>query len=167
MHARIVLLALALLPVGLGAQIPPRRTVAAAGGAARVVIATPEVESGVDRSKAVDLAQGFRARISRSLGGKYQMISRDALNKVLVSSGYDADAPLSDAAVRALATQMQAALVFSGSLRQEADGRLTVSASFAPPGEPAPHRVSLTQDPGQDPAAFGAALAEQLATELR
>jgi hypothetical protein len=132
-----------------------------------VVVATPEVEAGVDRSKAVDVAQGFRERIAQSLGGKYQMVSRDALNKVLVSSGYDADAPLSDAAVRALATQLQAALVFSGSLRQEADGRLTASASFAPPANQAPHRVSLTQDPGQDAAAFGAALAEQLAAELR
>jgi hypothetical protein len=168
MRARITFILLALgLPLGLQAQIPPRRTLASNAGALRVLVATPAIEEGVDRAKAIDLAQGVRARLAQNLGGKYQMVSRDALNKLLTSSGYDADAPLSEAAVRALGTQVQAAFVFAGSIRQEADGRLTVSASLAPPSEQTPHRVTLTQGDGQDAAAIGTALAEQFKAELR
>jgi hypothetical protein len=155
------------LPLGLQAQIPPRHTVTTATGAPRVVVATPSIEDGLDRALAVDLTTGFRERLARSLGGRYQVVSREVLSKVLASSGYDADAPLSEAAVRALGTQLRAALVFAGSLRQGADGRLTVSASLAPPSDPAPRRVNLTQGEGQDATMFGAALAEQLTTELR
>ncbi len=168
MSSRTLVLILALvLPTSICAQIPPRKTVASAAGVARIVVATPNFEAGVERSAALEVAQGFRDRVVSSLGSKYQMVSREVLNKVLTSSGYEADVPLSDAAVRALATQMQAALVFSGTLKQEADGRLTASATFAPPASDSPRRVSLTQDPGQNATAFGAALAEQLVADLR
>lgn len=155
-------LLLGVLTHSLSAQIPPRKTLASSSGTPKVLVATPEIADGVDRAKAVDLAQGFRDRVSETLGGRFAVVSRDALNRVLASSGYDADAPLSEAAARALGTQMQAALVFSGAVRQEADGRLTVSGSLASPKEASPAKVTLTQAEGQDAAALGAALAEQL-----
>jgi TolB-like protein len=167
MRASIALALFVLtFPPGIQAQIPPRRALASASGALRVVVPTPVTEETVDRSAAIDLAQGFRERLAQHLAGKFQIVSRDALNKVLASSGYEADAPLGEAAVRALGTQLQAAFVFAGSLRHGADGKLTVSASLASPSESAPHRVSLTQAEGQDVTAFGAALAEQLKTEI-
>ncbi len=163
--------ALILLPglfwlgtISLQAQIPPRKTVtvASAGGVRRLLVATPAIENGAEAAPAVELAEGLRLRLAQAAGGRYQVVSREALNRVLTGSGYEADAPLGDAAIRALGTQVQAAYVVSASIHLEADGRLSVTASLAPPSAAEPTRQTLTQESGQSLSAFAAVLAETL-----
>ena len=167
--ARLLFVLLLLAQAMLAAQIPPRKavTVATTSGVRRLLVATPEVETGVELARAVELAEALRQRLIRGVGGKYQVVSREALNRMLTSSGYEADAPLSEAAVRALGTQLQAAYVVCATVRVEADGRLSVAASLAPPAEANPTRQTMAQESGQSLSQVAAALADQLLNRVR
>lgn len=162
---RVLLLALLValfLPAGMMAQIPPRKTVAlaSAGGSPRVVVGTPFISG--DAGPAIRIGQALRDRLSRLMGAKYQVVSRESLNGLLVASGYGPDAPLADAMARALASQFKATLVVSATVVPEADGRLTVTASLAPPSDASPPQVTVTQSEGQSLEALGSAVAERL-----
>lgn len=166
---RMLAVLLLFVPALLSAQIPPRKTVTVAttSGVRRLLVATPEVESGVELARAVELAEALRQRLIQGVGGKYQVVSREALNRVLVTSGYEADAPLSEAAVRALGTQLRAAFVVCATVRLEPDGRLSMAASLAPPTEADPTRQTVIQESGQSFSQVAAALAEQLLNGVR
>lgn len=167
---RLLFVLLSLVaPAMLSAQIPPRKTVAVAttSGVRRLLVATPEVETGVELARAVELAEALRQHLIRGVGGKYQVVSREALNRVLASSGYEADAPLGEAAVRALGTQLQAAYVVCATVRLEAGGRLSMAASLAPPGEAESPRQTVTQESGLSLNQVAAALADQLLSRVR
>lgn len=162
-----ILLTIALVP-GLAAQIPPKRTTAVAAAAAdnRLLVSTLAVE-GIEVATGVAVSEGVRRRFAQLAGGRYQVLSRDAVNGALLQFGYAADDILPLAAVQVLAAQLKAAFVVAGRVESAGDGRLHASASFARRDGSGRTEVAAIQAEGQTPEALGAALAEQLFQGIR
>lgn len=150
------------------AQIPPRRTVtvAVASTTSRIVVSTPVTEGSVPAEVGLEFGTTLRARVGRLTAGRYQVVTRETLNGVLKQSGYEADAPLSTAAARAVGTQLRAALVLHVILAEARPGQLVATATLGPP-DAAREAVRVEQEAGQGIDAFAAAVVKALEAELR
>jgi hypothetical protein len=164
--ALLSLLCVCLLVPGLAAQIPPRRTVvASAAGTPRIIVGNPMVEDAGGASP-VELAGAMRAALTRIVGSRYEVVSRETMNALLAKFGYEADSPLSEAAVAALGSQLHAAYSVSLTLRRGAEGRLALAASVASPGRD-PQRITVDQTADQTTADLAASAAEQLKETIK
>lgn len=164
----LLLLLVAVLAPGSQAQIPPKRTtaVAAASSENRLLVSTLAVD-GIEAVAAVAVSDGLRRRFAQLSGGRYQVLSREAVNSALSQFGYAADDILPMAAVQVLAAQLKAAYVVAGKVEGGEPGRVRASASFARRDGSGRTEISAAQGEGQSPEAFGAALAEQLYESIR
>lgn len=161
-----MLVAVVLACPALAAQIPPRRTVAVASAAARILVTVPTAEGGLPAAMGTDLAAAFRRHLSRVVGGRYQLVAAETLNGVLAASGYEADAPLGAAAARAVGAQLKATLVLYSAITMVGPGQLAVTAALTPPGQPG-EPVRVLQEPGTDVDALARAVVSALEGELR
>lgn len=164
----LLVLLVAVLASGARAQIPPKRTttVATATAENRLLVSTLAVE-GIEAAAGVAVSDGLRRRFAQLAGGRYQVLTRDAVNSALSQFGYAADDILPLAAVQVLAAQLKAAFVVAGRVEAAEAGRVRASATFSRRDGSGRTEVAAAQGEGQSPEAFGAVLAEQLYESIR
>jgi tetratricopeptide (TPR) repeat protein len=149
----------------LAAQGIPRT---ARGGATtvntapRFMVANPFAYATADSATAVQIGSATRNQIKDVVGRDYQVIEQAQMNDALKQYGYPTDAILSPALATTLAKNIQARFVVTSTLNKGEGGRYVVTARVVGVNDDAGTVVTLTQNPGETPAALGKRLADAL-----
>jgi tetratricopeptide (TPR) repeat protein len=149
----LTLVAIAALATPGTAQIMvPRGGLQAQSNAPRLLVANPFTPSAVDSAAAVEIGDGLRERMARSVVGRdFNVISREQMNTALSEWGYPADAVLNASTSKTFAIKTTARTIVQSTLAKNAQGLYTLTARFVGTAstEPAGVTVSMTQAPGQ------------------
>jgi tetratricopeptide (TPR) repeat protein len=163
---RLVTLALfgAAMTAPLAAQGIPRgnrgsqQTVSMAP---RFMVANPFAFAPADSAPAVKIGTAVREEIKDVVGRDYQVVEQTQMNDALTQYGYPKDAILSPALAVTLAKNIQARFLISSTM-SKTGGRYTVTGRLTGVNDDAGYVVTLTQNPGETPEAFGKRLAEAM-----
>jgi tetratricopeptide (TPR) repeat protein len=148
----------------LAAQGIPRRSggqSTTVNNAPRFMVANPFAFAPADSAPAVAIGTGMREEMKDVVGRDYTVIEQAQMNDALTQYGYPKDAILSPALAVTLAKNIQARFLVNSTLAKGAKG-VTVSARLTGTNDDAGNVVSLTQNPGETPEAFGKRLASAL-----
>src|SRR5215207_9895514 len=164
---RLVILAVAGTSVlsPLAAQGIPRGSRASSATvntAPRFMVANPFAFAGADSAPAVKIGSAMREEIKDVVGRDYQVIEQAQMNDALKQYGYPVDAILSPALATTLAKNIQARFVVNSTLNKGEGGRYTVSARLIGVSDDAGNVVTLAQNAGETPEAFGKRLGAAL-----
>jgi tetratricopeptide (TPR) repeat protein len=148
----------------LAAQGIPRgsRTSTTVNTAPRFMVANPFAFAAADSAPAVKMGTALREAVKGSVGRDYQVIEQTQMNEALTQYGYPKDAILSPALAITLAKNIQARFVVNSTLNKADGGRYTVTARVIGVSDDAGNVVTLTQNAGETPEAFGKRLANAL-----
>jgi tetratricopeptide (TPR) repeat protein len=152
------------LSAPLGAQGIPRRTggqSTTASSAPRFMVANPFAFAPGDSAAAVAIGTGIREEMKDVVGRDYTVIEQGQMNDALTQYGYPKDAILSPALAVTLAKNIQARFLVNSTLSKGPKG-FAVSARLTGTNDDAGNVVTLTQNPGEAPDAFGKRLASTL-----
>jgi tetratricopeptide (TPR) repeat protein len=147
----------------LAAQGIPRRTgpSTTVNNAPRFMVANPFAFAPADSAPAVAIGTGMREQMKDVVGRDYVVIEQTQMNDALTQYGYPKDAILSPALAVTLAKNIQARFLVNSTLSRNAN-RYTVTARLTGTNDDAGNVVTLTQNPGESPEAFGKRLAAAL-----
>jgi tetratricopeptide (TPR) repeat protein len=153
----------------LAAQGIPRnsRTSSTVTVAPRFMVANPFAFAAADSAPAVKIGSGIREEMKGVVGRDYQMIEQAQMNEALQQYGYPVDAILSPALATTLAKNIQARFVVNSTLNKAEGGRYTVTARLTGVSDDAGSVVTLAQNAGETPEAFGKRLAAALAPAVK
>ena len=160
-----LLTSLAAIPPAVSQGIPKNSCASCSNvvvAAPKVMVATPYPSSSADSASAVAAGRGLRERLSRNLGGDWQVISQSDMNKNLASSGYPADALLPMDQARTLAVYLQSRVFVTTTLSKGADAHFSANTRMVGISDDAGQLVKLTQLPNQQLSDFGGKIADQL-----
>ena len=145
----------------LAAQGIPRgsRTSSTVNTAPRFMVANPFAFAAADSAPAVKIGTALREAVKGIVGRDYQVIEQTQMNEALTQYGYPKDAILSPALAITLAKNIQARFVVNSTLNKAEGGRYTVTARVIGVSDDAGNVVTLTQNAGETPEAFGKRLA--------
>jgi tetratricopeptide (TPR) repeat protein len=148
----------------LAAQGIPRgsRTSSTVTTAPRFMVANPFAFAAADSAPAVKIGTALREGMKGIVGRDYQVIEQTQMNDALTQYGYPKDAILSPALAITLAKNIQARFVVNSTLNKAEGGRYTVTARLIGISDDAGNVVTLTQNAGETPEAFGKRLATAL-----
>jgi tetratricopeptide (TPR) repeat protein len=148
----------------LVAQGIPRnsRTSTTVTTAPRFMVANPFAFAAADSAPAVKIGTSLRDAVKGTVGRDYQVIEQTQMNEALTQYGYPKDAILSPALAITLAKNIQARFVVNSTLNKAEGGRYTVTARVIGVSDDAGNVVTLTQNAGETPEAFGKRLANAL-----
>jgi tetratricopeptide (TPR) repeat protein len=130
--------------------------------APRFMVANPFAFAAADSAPAVKIGSGVREELKSVVGRDYQVIEQAQMNDALKQYGYPVDAILSPALATTLAKNILARLVVNSTLNKAEGGRYTVTARLIGVSDDAGNVVTLAQNAGEAPEAFGKRLAEAL-----
>ena len=164
---RLVILAVAGTSVlsPLAAQGIPRGSRASSATvntAPRFMVANPFAFAGADSAPAVKIGTAIREEMKDVVGRDYQVIEQSQMNDALTQYGYPKDAILSPALATTLAKNIQARFVVNSTLNKVEGGRYTVTARLIGVSDDAGNVVTLAQNAGETPEAFGKRLGAAL-----
>jgi tetratricopeptide (TPR) repeat protein len=164
---RLVILAMAGTSVlsPLAAQGIPRGSRASSATvntAPRFMVANPFAFAGADSAPAVKIGTAIREEMKDVVGRDYQVIEQSQMNDALTQYGYPKDAILSPALATTLAKNIQARFVVNSTLNKVEGGRYTVTARLIGVSDDAGNVVTLAQNAGETPEAFGKRLGAAL-----
>jgi hypothetical protein len=147
----------------LAAQGIPRRTgpSTTVNTAPRFMVANPFAFAPADSAPAVAIGTGMREEMKDVVGRDYVVIEQAQMNDALTQYGYPKDAILSPALAVTLAKNIQARFLVNSTLSKSTN-RYTVTARVTGTNDDAGNVVTLTQNPGESPEAFGKRLAAAL-----
>jgi tetratricopeptide (TPR) repeat protein len=148
----------------LAAQGIPRRTggqSTTVNNAPRFMVANPFAFAPADSAPAVAIGTGMREEMKDVVGRDYTVIEQAQMNDALTQYGYPKDAILSPALAVTLAKNIQARFLVNSTIAKGAKG-FTVTARLTGTNDDAGNVVTLTQNPGETPEAFGKRLATAL-----
>lgn len=148
----------------LAAQGIPRRTggqSTTVNNAPRFMVANPFAFAPADSAPAVAIGTGMREEMKDVVGRDYTVIEQAQMNDALTQYGYPKDAILSPALAVTLAKNIQARFLVNSTIAKGAKG-FTVTARLTGTNDDAGNVVTLTQNPGETPDAFGKRLASAL-----
>jgi tetratricopeptide (TPR) repeat protein len=153
----------------LAAQGIPRgsRTSTTVNTAPRFMVANPFAFAAADSAPAVKMGTALREAVKSSVGRDYQVIEQTQMNEALTQYGYPKDAILSPALAITLAKNIQARFVVNSTLNKADGGRYTVTARVIGVSDDAGNVVTLTQNAGETPEAFGKRLANALEPAIK
>ena len=148
----------------LAAQGIPRgsRTSSTVTTAPRFMVANPFAFAAADSAPAVKIGTALREGMKGIVGRDYQVIEQTQMNDALTQYGYPKDAILSPALAITLAKNIQARFVVNSTLNKAEGGRYTVTARLIGISDDAGNVVTLTQNAGETPEAFGKRMATAL-----
>ena len=152
------------LSAPLAAQGIPRRTggqSTTVNNAPRFMVANPFAFAPADSAPAVAIGTGMREEMKDVVGRDYTVIEQSQMNDALTQYGYPKDAILSPALALTLAKNIQARYLVNSTIAKGANG-FTVTARLTGTNDDAGNVVSLTQNAGETPQAFGKRLASAL-----
>lgn len=130
--------------------------------APRFMVANPFAFAPADSAPAVTIGTALREGMKDKVGRDYQVIEQTQMNDALTQYGYPKDAILSPALAITLAKNIQARFVVNSTLNKGEGGRYTVTARLIGVSDDAGNVVTLAQNAGETPAAFGKRLADAL-----
>ena len=150
------------LTVPLAAQGIPRNAArSTVNMAPRFMVANPFAFAPGDSAPAVAIGSGLREEIKDVVGRDFQVVEQQQMNDALTQYGYPKDAILSPALATTLAKNIQARFLITSTLAK-GQGGYNVTARVIGVNDDAGNVVSLTQQQGESPQAFGKRLAEAL-----
>jgi len=130
--------------------------------APRFMVANPFAFATADSAPAVKIGTALREGMKGIVGRDYQVIEQTQMNEALTQYGYPKDAILSPALAITLAKNIQARFVVNSTLNKGEGGRYSVTARLIGVSDDAGNVVTLTQNAGETPEAFGKRLATAL-----
>ena len=148
----------------LTAQGIPRRTggqSTTVNSAPRFMVANPFAFAPADSAPAVAIGTGMREQMKDVVGRDYTVIEQAQMNDALTQYGYPKDAILSPALAVTLAKNIQARFLVNSTISKGAKG-FSVTSRLTGTNDDAGNLVTLTQNPGETPEAFGKRLASAL-----
>jgi tetratricopeptide (TPR) repeat protein len=153
----------------LAAQGIPRgsRTSTTVNTAPRFMVANPFAFAAADSAPAVKIGTALRDAVKGIVGRDYQVIEQTQMNEALTQYGYPKDAILSPALAITLAKNIQARFVVNSTLNKAEGGRYAVTARVIGVSDDAGNVVTLTQNAGETPEAFGKRLANALQPAIK
>ena len=152
------------LTAPLAAQGIPRnaRTSTQVTMSPRFMVANPFAFAGADSATAVAIGSAARNEMKDVVGRDYQVVEQTQMNDALTQYGYPKDAILSPALAATLAKNIQARFIVTSTMAKGEGNRYTVTARLAGVNDDAGNVVTLTQNAGESPEAFGKRLADAL-----
>ncbi len=151
------------LSAPLAAQgIPRNARTSTVNLAPRFMVANPFAFAPGDSAPAVAIGSGIREEMKGVVGRDFQVVEQQQMNDALTQYGYPKDAILSPALATTLAKNIQARFLVASTLQKGQGGRYSVTARLVGVNDDAGNVVSLSQNQGESPQAFGKRLAEAL-----
>jgi tetratricopeptide (TPR) repeat protein len=135
--------------------------------APRFMVANPFAFAAADSAPAVQIGTALRDGMKGIVGRDYQVIEQTQMNDALTQYGYPKDAILSPALAITLAKNIQARFVVNSTLNKAEGGRYTVTARLIGVSDDAGNVVTLAQNAGETPEAFGKRLATALGPAVK
>jgi tetratricopeptide (TPR) repeat protein len=136
--------------------------------APRFMVANPFAFAAADSAPAVQIGTALRDGMKGIVGRDYQVIEQTQMNDALTQYGYPKDAILSPALAITLAKNIQARFVVNSTLNKaEGGSRYTVTARLIGVSDDAGNVVTLAQNAGETPEAFGKRLATALGPAIK
>jgi tetratricopeptide (TPR) repeat protein len=154
----------AALAAPLAAQGIPRnaRPTSQVASAPRFMVANPFAFSAADSAPAVAIGSALRGEMKEVVGRDFTVVEQTQMNDALTQYGYPKDAILSPALAVTLAKNIQARFLVSSTMAKGEGNRYSVTARLTGVNDDAGNVVTLTQNAGENPAAFGKRLADAL-----
>ncbi len=151
------------------AQGIPRnaRPTSATTAAPRLMVANPFAFAPADSAPAVAIGSSMREEMKGAAGRDYQVIERVQMNDALKQYGYPVDAILSDALAVTLAKNIQARFVVTSTMAKGDGGRFVVTARIRGVSDDAGNVITLAQNAGETPDAFGKRLIDALGPAVK
>jgi tetratricopeptide (TPR) repeat protein len=147
----------------LAAQgIPRNARTSSVNLAPRFMVANPFAFAPADSAPAVAIGSGIREEMKDVVGRDFQVVEQQQMNDALTQYGYPKDAILSPALATTLAKNIQARFLVSSTIAKGQGGRYSVTARLLGVSDDAGNVVTLPQNQGESPQAFGKRLAEAL-----
>jgi tetratricopeptide (TPR) repeat protein len=151
------------LSAPLAAQgIPRNARTNTVNAAPRFMVANPFAFAPADSAPAVAIGSGIREEMKDVVGRDFQVVEQQQMNDALTQYGYPKDAILSPALATTLAKNIQARFLVSSTIAKGPAGRYSVTARVVGVSDDAGNVITLTQNQGESPQAFGKRLAEAL-----
>jgi tetratricopeptide (TPR) repeat protein len=151
------------LSAPLAAQgIPRNARTSTVNLAPRFMVANPFAFAPGDSAPAVAIGSALREQMKEVVGRDFQVVEQSQMNDALTQYGYPKDAILSPALATTLAKNIQARFLVSSTLSKGQGGRSVVTARVLGVNDDAGNVVSLAQNQGESPQAFGKRLAQAL-----
>jgi len=135
--------------------------------APRFMVANPFAFAPADSAPAVKIGTALREGMKDKVGRDYQVIEQTQMNDALTQYGYPKDAILSPALAITLAKNIQARFVVNSTLNKAEGGRYVVTARLVGVSDDAGNVVTLAQNAGETPEAFGKRLANALEPAIK
>jgi tetratricopeptide (TPR) repeat protein len=149
--------------VPLAAQgIPRNARTSTVNLAPRFMVANPFAFAPADSAPAVGIGMGIREKMKDVVGRDFQVVEQQQMNDALTQYGYPKDAILSPALATTLAKNIQARYLVASTLAKAQSGRYTVTARVLGVNDDAGNVITLAQNQGETPQAFGKRLADLL-----
>jgi len=148
----------------LGAQGIPRnaRPTSQVTMAPRFMVANPFAFAAADSAPSVAIGSSLRNEMKSVVGRDFQVVEQTQMNDALTQYGYPKDAILSPALAVTLAKNIQSRFLVSSTMSKGEGNRYTVTARLTGVNDDAGNVVTLTQNAGESPEAFGKRLADAL-----
>jgi len=151
------------LTVPLAAQGIPRNAARSTVNVApRFMVANPFAFAPADSAPAVVIGSGLREEMKGVVGRDFQVVEQQQMNDALTQYGYPKDAILSPALATTLAKNIQARYLVTSTLAKAPGKGYTVTARIHGVNDDAGNVVTIAQQPGESPQAFGKRVAEAL-----
>ena len=151
------------LSAPLAAQgIPRNARTSTVNLAPRFMVANPFVFAPGDSAPAVAIGSGIREEMKDVVGRDFQVVEQQQMNDALTQYGYPKDAILSPALATTLAKNIQSRFLVSSTMSKGRDNRYSVTARMLGVNDDAGNVITLAQNQGESPQAFGKRLADAL-----
>src|SRR5262245_18369662 len=151
------------LTVPLAAQgIPRNAQRSTVNVAPRFMVANPFAFAPGDSAPAVAIGSGVREEMKDVVGRDFQVIEKQQMNDALTQYGYPKDAILSPELATTLAKNIQARYIVTSTMAEGQGGGYTVTARINGVNDDAGNVVTVAQQPGENPQAFGKRVSEAL-----
>ena len=151
------------LSAPLAAQgIPRNARTSTVNLAPRFMVANPFAFAPADSAPAVAIGSGMREEMKGVVGRDFQVVEQQQMNDALTQYGYPKDAILSPALATTLAKNIQARFLVASTIAKGQGGRYAVTARLLGVNDDAGNVITLAQNQGESPPAFGKRLAGAL-----
>jgi tetratricopeptide (TPR) repeat protein len=151
------------LSAPLAAQgIPRNARTSTVNLAPRFMVANPFAFAPADSAPSVTIGSGMREEMKGVVGRDFQVVEQQKMNDALTQYGYPKDAILSPALATTLAKNIQARFLVTSTLAKGQGGRYSVTARVLGVNDDAGNVITLAQEQGESPQAFGKRIAEAL-----
>jgi len=151
------------LSAPLAAQgIPRNARTSTVNLAPRFMVANPFAFAPADSAPAVAIGSGMREEMKGVVGRDFQVVEQQQMNDALTQYGYPKDAILSPALATTLAKNIQARFLVASTIAKGQGGRYAVTARLLGVNDDAGNVITLAQNQGESPPAFGKRLAQAL-----